>query len=72
MVGCVLSQLKPEDLYILRKRPRPKAEAVFEAKNVEILGLYSIHNHFLCVMFAGPVVEVRCCRAFTTEKICGP
>ena len=35
MVGCVLiSQLKPEELYILS----------FTAKNVELLGLYPIRN----------------------------
>ena len=38
MVRCVLSQLKPEELYILScgKRPRPSA------KNVEVLGRYPI------------------------------
>ena len=37
MVGCVLSQLRPSEHYILRcgNSPRPK--------NVELLGLYPIH-----------------------------
>ena len=46
MVGCVLSQLKPSELYILsfEKRSRPLASAPFKAKNVEFLGLYPIRN----------------------------
>ena len=35
MVGFVLSQLKPSDLYILSCRL---------AKNVEVLGFYPIHS----------------------------
>ena len=35
MVGCVLSQLKPSELYIL---------SFEKAKNVELLGLYPIHE----------------------------
>ena len=35
MVGCVLSQLKPSELYIL---------SFEKAKNVELLGLYPIHQ----------------------------
>ena len=40
MVGFVLSQLKPSELYILRFE---KGSAVFKAKNVEFLELYPIH-----------------------------
>ena len=45
MVGYVLSQLKPSELYILswEKGPRPSASASFTAKNVELLGLYPMH-----------------------------
>ena len=39
MVGCVLSQLKPSELYILSCK---KASALFTAKNVELLGIYPI------------------------------
>ena len=41
MVGCVLSPLKPSELYILscEKRPRPSASAFFTAKNVELLSM---------------------------------
>ena len=41
MVGCVLSQLKPSELYILSFE---KASAFFKAKNVELLGVYPIQN----------------------------
>ena len=37
MVECVLSQLKPSELYIL-------SSTLFTAKDVEFLGLYSILN----------------------------
>ena len=40
MVGCVLSQLKPSEHYILSCRP----SAFSTAKNVVLLGLYPIHN----------------------------
>ena len=41
MVGCVLSQLKHSELYILScgKGLGPSASAFSTAKNVEILGL---------------------------------
>ena len=59
MVGCVLSQLKPSELYILSYekglglRPRPRPSAFFTAKNVELLGLYPIlnHRHFVSMHF---------------------
>ena len=38
MAGCILSQLKPSQLYILRI----SASAFSTAKNVELLGLYPI------------------------------
>ena len=46
MVGCVLSQLNPSELYILsfEKGPRPSASALFKARNVELLGLYPIQS----------------------------
>ena len=40
MVGCVLSLLKPSELYILSCG---KAEAFSTAKNVELRGFYPIH-----------------------------
>ena len=46
MFGCVLSQLKPSELYILSCenslgfRPR----TLFTAENVELIGLYSIQT----------------------------
>ena len=40
MVGCVLSQLKPSALFLAVAM----ALAFFKAKNVELLGLYSILN----------------------------
>ena len=46
MVGCVVSQLKPSELYILScekghgLRPRP----FFTAKNVDLLGLSPIRR----------------------------
>ena len=43
MVGCVLSQLKPSELYILAsKKARLSASALFTAKNLEFLRLYPI------------------------------
>ena len=43
MVGCVLSQLKPSELYILSCGwPRPSVSAFPTAKSVELLGLYPI------------------------------
>ena len=44
MVGCVLSQLKPSEIYILAVE-KASASAFSTAKNVELLGLYPIHNH---------------------------
>ena len=46
LVGCVLSQLKPSELYILsfEKNPRSSASALFKGKNVELFGLYPIRN----------------------------
>ena len=44
MVGCVLS-LKSSELYIFSFK---KASALFKAKNVELLGLYSIQRSLLC------------------------
>ena len=41
MVGCVLSQLKPSELYFLRCG---SASAFFTAKNVELLGLHPIQS----------------------------
>ena len=43
MVGCVLSQLKPSELYILAVW-KASASAFPTAKNVELLGLYRIRN----------------------------
>ena len=46
MVGFVLSQLKPSELYI------PSFEeslGLFKAKDVELLGLYPIHNAEMCL-----------------------
>ena len=42
MIGCVLSQLKPSELYILSCA---SASAFFTAKNIELLGLYPIQKH---------------------------
>ena len=42
MVGCVLSQLKPSELYLLNRAFSP-------AKKVDFLGLYSIHKYCLKV-----------------------
>ena len=53
MVGCVLSQLKPSEFYILSfekslgLRPRPLSKL----KNVELLGLYPIHKSILSSNF---------------------
>ena len=46
MIGCVLSQLKPSELYILsfEKGLGLRPLAFFKNKNVELLGLYPIHN----------------------------
>ena len=51
MVGCVLSQLKPSEFFILscEKRARPSARdgrgaTYFPAKNVELLGLYPMRS----------------------------
>ena len=41
MVECVLSQLKPSELYI---HTFLHAAAFFNAQNVEYLGLYPIHT----------------------------
>ena len=41
MVGCVLSQLKPS---LLPSTFLALKNTYFKAKNVEILGLYPIHN----------------------------
>ena len=42
--GCVLSQLKPSEFYILScgKKPRSSASAFSTAENVELLGHYTI------------------------------
>ena len=44
MVGCVLSQLKPTELYIVScgKGLGPSALTFSTAKNVDLLGLYPI------------------------------
>ena len=43
MVGCVLSQLKPSEFYILSCEKCPAFGLdIFTAKNVEFLWLYSI------------------------------
>ena len=47
MVGCVFSQLKPSELYILILK---KASALFKAKNVEFLGF------ILYVILSPPVL----------------
>ena len=38
MVGCILSQLKPSEFYILSCGPRPLASFISIAKKVELLG----------------------------------
>ena len=43
MVGCVLSQLKPSELYILSLAVK-NTPTLFTAKTVELLGLYRICN----------------------------
>ena len=42
-VRCVLSQLKPSDLYIISFA---KGLGLFLAKNVEFLGLYPVRNGY--------------------------
>ena len=47
MVGYVLSQLKPSELYIpsCKKVLGPSASAFSTPKNVELLGLYPINKY---------------------------
>ena len=45
MVGCVLSQLKPSEFYILScEKVSAFGHDLFTAKNVELLGLHPIHK----------------------------
>ena len=62
MFGCVLSQQKPSELYILsfKKRPRPSASAFFTAKNVELLGLYLMHQPCAPATSVHRCVDVSC------------
>ena len=45
MVVCVLSQLKPSELYILScEKALAFGLGLFTAKNVELLRLYPVHH----------------------------
>ena len=45
MVGCVLSQLKPSEFYILTfEKASAFGLGLFKGKNVELLGLYPIRH----------------------------
>ena len=55
MVRCVLSQLKPSEIYIFSFE-----KCLFKAKNVEFLGLYPIHNSIVGCHSMCPVAACGC------------
>ena len=61
MVGYVLSQLKPSELYILScgKGRGLQTSAFATAKNLELLGLYPIHKNTAFAVLSGSDAKPR-------------
>ena len=55
MVGCVLSQLKPSELYFF-SCGKNLAKAFSTAKNVQLLGLYSMHKAVALGVYIKPQI----------------